>query len=291
MNIGIYALEEKYLSLNELEKLTAFALLNGVTLFFNQKYINNLNNINDLNNINNFKSYSNNESILNSISYMISYGGDGTFLKCVREVGEKQIPILGINSGTLGFLLSMQAKNGVDALNAIINNDFKIETRNMISVKGFFDGKQREINGFNEFTLQKSGLNMITIELKIDGNKITTYNADGLVISTPSGSTAYSMSLGGPIVSPGCNCFIIIPIAPHNLTMRPLIVEDSSEITLKVYSRIDPSFATVDNMSFKAYNDYEYSISLSLVNAKIIKLKNDSYYDILTKKMMWGLER
>lgn len=287
MNIGIYALSEKYLSENELTKLITLADKYNFQLFFNNEYVNEL----KISSSYDLKSYSDNSSVLNSISYMFSYGGDGTFLKCVREVAEFQIPILGINSGNLGFLLSANAKNAEDAFLSISNCEFDIETRDMLRVTGEFDGERRTIEGFNEFTLQKSGLNMISVEMKICSEKITTYNADGLILSTPSGSTAYSMSVGGPIVSPKCNCFIITPIAPHNLTMRPLVIDNKSVVTLKVFSRIEPSFATIDNISFKAYNGAEYDISLSDVKVKIIKLKSDSYFKTLTQKLMWGIER
>ncbi|MFI3262273.1 MAG: NAD(+)/NADH kinase, partial [Rikenellaceae bacterium] len=218
MNVGIYAANEKYLPENELLKLISLSDKYNFHLLFNEGYVKKLNKSSDFE----LECYSQNKDVLKSVSYFISYGGDGTFLKCVREVAEFNIPILGINSGNLGFLLSANANNAEDAFEAISKGDFNVEVRDMLTVRGEFDGKVKTIDGFNEFTLQKSGLSMISVEMKISNEKVTTYNADGLIISTPSGSTAYSLSVGGPIVSPECNCFIITPIAPHNLTMRPL---------------------------------------------------------------------
>ncbi|MFI3267772.1 MAG: NAD(+)/NADH kinase [Rikenellaceae bacterium] len=286
MNIGIYAASENYLSENELVKLICLSEKYNFHLFFNEEYVNGLKNRQNFE----FKCYSQDKDVLNSVSYFISYGGDGTFLKCVREVAGFDIPILGINSGNLGFLLSANANNAEDAFDAIFKGEFNVEVRDMLTISGSFDGEMKTIDCFNEFTLQKSGLSMISVEMKILNEKVTTYKADGLIISTPSGSTAYSLSVGGPIVSPDCNCFIITPIAPHNLTMRPLIVSNNSIISLKVNSRIEPSFATVDNMSFNAYNNAEFTVELSKIKAKIIKLKSDSYFKTLTKKLMWGRE-
>lgn len=284
MNIGIYTQEERYLPLNELTELMQLSKQHSVNTIFNKEYAEEMADKYGLS----LNSYSSAAELPEDTSFMLSYGGDGTFLKCVKIIYEKQIPIIGINRGSMGFLLSTHVKNSNEAFSALLNGNYTIETRNMLAVTGLFDNKTSTINAFNEFTIQKSELNMINVEMKINNTIVTTYRADGIIVSTPSGSTAYSMSVGGPIVSPSCNCFIITPIAPHNLTMRPLIVDGSDKITLCSSSRSNFSRATIDNTSFTIPNNTEFNLALSVNKVKIIKINGDSYFDTLTKKLMWG---
>lgn len=278
MVIGIYARELSYLPEYEAKDLMNTARQWDVDLRFDSCYAKESKICED---------YKILDSRPNEVDYVMSFGGDGTFLQCVKLLGECEVPIIGINRGNLGFLLSGRS-GSCEVFKAIVGGEFEIEKRDMIAIEGVFDRGVVSLNAFNEFTLQKKGFNMINVAMEIDGSEVTTYRADGLIVSTPSGSTAYSMSVGGPVVSPDCNCFIITPIAPHNLTMRPLVINNNSKIKLRVDCRKGESFATADNECFSVKSGSEFNLSLSRTRVKILKLKDCSYYETLTKKLMWG---
>lgn len=280
MTLGIYTPAIQYLPLAELRELLHISDKYSFEFYVNTAYAKEIDSIAGIK----LKSYTTKDELPEDTKFMLSYGGDGTFLKCVKIIDDMEIPILGINSGHLGFLLSTHFSSARDAIESIIKGDYTIETRNMLRI----EGKRITTDAFNEFTIQKSDLSMISVDMNISSEYITTYKADGLIISTPSGSTAYSLSAGGPIVSPKCNCFIITPIAPHNLTMRPLIIDNSSIITLTVHSRKGKAIATIDNQSYKIENYDVFTLSLSPTKVNIIKLKGDSYFETLTNKLMWA---
>lgn len=280
MTLGIYTPAIQYLPLAELRELLHISDKYSFEFYVNTAYAKEIDSIAGIK----LKRYTTKDELPEDTKFMLSYGGDGTFLKCVKIIDDMEIPILGINSGHLGFLLSTHFSSARDAIESIIKGDYTIETRNMLRI----EGNGITADAFNEFTIQKSDLSMISVDMNISSEYITTYKADGLIISTPSGSTAYSLSAGGPIVSPKCNCFIITPIAPHNLTMRPLIIDNCSIITLTVHSRKGKAIATIDNQCYKIENYDVFTLSLSPTKVNIIKLKGDSYFETLTNKLMWA---
>jgi NAD+ kinase len=219
---------------------------------------------------------------------MVSIGGDGTFLESIPYVIQENIPVIGINSGRLGFLSNISKENIADAFNAIFLGRFDFEYRTLIcfqAPEGIFRGMNFALN---DITIHKSDASLISIEAYIDDEFLNTYWTDGLIISTPTGSTAYSLSVGGPVVVPGSDNFIIAPIASHNLTVRPLIIPDTSLITLKVNSRNGNYLVTADNRLKQISSNEVFIIGKSEHKLKMLKLPNTSFYETLRNKLKWG---
>jgi NAD+ kinase len=222
---------------------------------------------------------------------MISIGGDGTLLETVTITGKLQQPILGINTGRLGFLTSASDKNIEQVMNDLFNKKFTIDERALIRL----DSQASpfgEINfALNEVAILKSdSSSMITVNAYIDDNFLNSYWADGLVVSTPTGSTGYSLSCGGPVVVPRSNNFIITPIGAHNLSVRPIVVSDQSTITFDIESRSGQFLVSLDSRSHTFYEKNPISIKRESFTAKLIKFTDYNYFDTLRKKLNWGLD-
>ena len=226
------------------------------------------------------------------IDLIFSIGGDGTFLECVSLIKKTDIPILGINSGRLGFLASISKEDIETAINQIIHKKYTIEKRTLIQLvtKNNLFG---DFNyGLNELTvLKKDTSSMITIDVFLNDEFLNRYWADGLIISTPTGSTAYSLSAGGPIIVPGSESFVITPIAPHNLTVRPIIVPNNNTLTLKITGRDKNYLAALDSRSQVFSYDDELKVKKADFYVKMIKLNNTSFFSTLRNKLMWGIDR
>jgi NAD+ kinase len=219
---------------------------------------------------------------------MVSIGGDGTFLESIPFVIRQSTPIIGINSGRLGFLSNIAKENIRTAFDHILARHYGFEYRPLIEFtkpRNLFNGMNYALN---DITIHKIDSTMITIEASINDEFLNTYWTDGLIISTPTGSTAYALSVGGPVVVPGSGSLVIAPIAPHNLTVRPLVIPESSVITLKVHSRSGKFLVTADNRTMSMNNDVICSISKSDFTLKLLKLPNTSFYSTLRDKLKWG---
>lgn len=221
---------------------------------------------------------------------MVSYGGDGTFLEAVRILNNRSVPVIGINSGRLGFLANINRSDMARAFEEIKSGNYTLEERSLLYVEGDFLTAPDYPYAFNELTIQRQGASMIMTEVFVDGELIATCHGDGMLVSTPSGSTAYSLSVGGPVVSPQCNCLTISPIAPHNLTMRPVVVPDKSLITLKVHTREENFGVSLDNQNYSALDGAFFSVSRAEKAVFLVHLKNISFYETLRNKMMWGMD-
>ncbi len=240
----------------------------------------------------NIKTFSSHTHLKGKVDAMLSLGGDGTFLETLAFVRDSGIPVLGINTGRLGFLANV-AKSEINvAIDALMNKKFSIETRSLLSVsgpKGLF-GEMHY--GLNELTvLKKDTSSMITINAYINGEFLNSYFADGLIIATPTGSTAYSLSCGGPLVMPGSENFVITPIAPHNLNVRPLVISDNNVITLKVEGRSPNYLVTLDSRSEVIESNIELTIEKADFSAHLIKLENQSFFTTMRNKLLWGLDK
>ncbi len=224
------------------------------------------------------------------IDFLFSLGGDGTFLETVNLVRDSGIPVIGINTGRLGFLANISRDEICISVEDLFNGNYTLEDRSLIRLttsKGELD----ELNtALNEITIYNKGMGMITIVLELDGEYLNSYWADGLIISTPTGSTAYSMSVGGPIMVPESKNFIISPISPHNLTVRPIVVPDNKHIRLTVNSRSDLFWVALDSRSFSLDKDVEMFIEKAPYTLKLVKFKNNSFYNTLRNKLMWGMD-
>ena len=219
---------------------------------------------------------------------MVCYGGDGTLLAGVHRLDGAAIPVVGINSGHLGFL-SIAPKESIESVfEDIRNGNLKIEQRTMLALDGLPDGKRRY--ALNEVAVQRLDAMMLNIKAHIDGQMTASYFGNGVILSTPTGSTAYSLSAGGPIVTPSCNCLILSPITPHNLTMRPLVIPDSSEVRFDVDTRDRSATVSLDNRTY----EIEANTTLTIRRAERVVFlaipHNISFYDALRNKMMWGVD-
>ena len=239
------------------------------------------------------KVFSSSDELDADTEVILSIGGDGTFLECAALLRRRKIPIVGINSGRLGFLASI-SKNQIEiALNEIIEKKYSVEKRSLLQAK--INNEEFFIDDFNfalnEFTvLKKDNSSMIKIEVFINQAYLNTYWADGLIISTPTGSTAYSLSSGGPIILPGSQNFVITPIAPHTLTVRPIVVPDGIEIKIKVQGRGKQFLIALDSRS--VFVDYNTEIIVSKADfcVNMVKLDDFDFFKTLRKKLMWGLD-
>ncbi len=227
-----------------------------------------------------------------SVNYLFSVGGDGTLLETVALVRDSNIPILGINTGRLGFLTSVTTTEIEQAIEDVLVGNYKLDKRTLLSLetKNNLFG---EVNyALNEITLQKTDTSsMITIQVYLGGDFLNSYWADGLILSTPTGSTAYSLSCGGPIILPASGNIIINPIAPHNLNVRPIVIPDDTELTLKIEGRTENFLVALDSRSLTVPLSMELKIKKANHHINLIRLKNHSFLSTLRTKLMWGLDK
>ena len=229
---------------------------------------------------------------ISTVDYLFSIGGDGTLLDTVTLVRDSDIPILGINTGRLGFLTSVTNEETDEAINEIIAGNFELDSRTLLSLytdKEIFG----EVNyALNEITLQKKDTSsMVTIHAYLGDELLNSYWADGLIISTPTGSTAYSLSCGGPIILPSSGNIIVNPIAPHNLNVRPIVIPDDIELTLKIEGRAANFLVALDSRSFTMPFSKAIKIKKAKHSIKLIRFQKNSFLDTLRTKLMWGLDK
>jgi len=222
---------------------------------------------------------------------LLCYGGDGTILEGVRLLAGRSVPLLGINAGRLGFLANIPERSAGSAIEEILAGRYTTEQRPLLAAEGDFTPAPDFPFAFNELAVQRHSAAMINVRVYADEDMVANYRGDGVIVSTPSGSTAYSLSVGGPIVSPQCRCMIISPIASHNLSMRPVVIPDSAKLSLQVFTRGEKALVSLDNMNFEAANGSCFRVSKAAVSVFLIKLQNISFYDTLRNKMMWGLDQ
>ena len=223
--------------------------------------------------------------------FVISMGGDGTFLKAASRVREKMIPIVGVNMGRLGFLADVSPSEIERCVDALYEDDFSIESRALIKVQTDgepLDGYDCALN--DVAILKRDTASMISIRTSVNGQYLTTYQADGLVVSTPTGSTAYSLSNGGPIIVPGTKVFSMTAVAPHSMNIRPIVLSESSEITLTVESRSHNFLVAIDGRSEKCKEGTRLTLSRASYDVKVVKRSRHSYFNTLREKMMWGVD-
>lgn len=226
------------------------------------------------------------------IDYFFSIGGDGTFLESVTYIKGRDIPILGINSGRLGFLANVAKEEINSALDLLFAKRYTFEKRALIELKSDASMFPDFNYALNELTVHKKDTaSMITVHVYVNGEFLNTYWADGLLISTPTGSTAYSISVGGPIVVPNTHNFLISPIAPHNLTVRPIVVSDDNDIMLQVEGRDLSFMASLDSRSETFDGSMELHVRRAPFTVKMIKLENQSFFKTLRNKLMWGADK
>lgn len=221
----------------------------------------------------------------------ISVGGDGTFLNAAERVGRRGIPILGLNTGRLGFLADISEEEIESAVDEILKGNYSIEELAQLSMRMSSDLESDSQLALNEIAVMKQdSSSMITIHVWLNDQYLNAYQADGLIVATPTGSTAYSMSAGGPIVIPQAKNIILSPIAPHSLTVRPLVIPDDYTITLQVESRNNHFLVALDGRSH-IVELCKFEIKKADFNVKVAKRMNHTYYDTLRNKLMWGADK
>ncbi|TDI81813.1 MAG: NAD kinase [Bacteroidetes bacterium] len=229
-----------------------------------------------------------------SYDLFFSIGGDGTILKSVTFVGDLGIPIVGINSGRLGFLATLQKENITESIHKIMKRDYSISERSLLSIETEPPNSQFESLNFalNEIAVnRKNTTSMIKVETKVNDEYLTAYWSDGLIVATPTGSTGYSLSCGGPVIDPGTNSFVITPIAPHNLNARPLVIPDDWTISLKVSGREESYLVSLDSRIATLKNETVITIKKSPFTIKLVQLLGDSFLKTLRKKLLWGKDK
>ncbi len=229
------------------------------------------------------------------IDFALSVGGDGTFLTSAAAIGNKNIPILGVNCGHLGFLADVQTQDLNDILQKLVEGEYTIEQRSLLTVTVYDkDGLLRTDlvmapNALNEIAILKQGLtNMLSIETTVNGELLHTYHSDGLVISTPTGSTAYNLSIGGPLMVPQNRGIILTPIAPHSLTVKPIVVPDDWKFDLRVSSRYDTYMVSVDGRSQSLGTEMRLHVEKAPYTIKVVQIGDNSFLKSLRTKLNWG---
>ena len=220
---------------------------------------------------------------------MLCCGGDGTLLEGIHRLSDRSIPVAAINFGHLGFL-SSATRDGVEALfEDIANNRLNIQPRSMLEISGI-DAAEGTVTALNEVAAQRAEATMIKVEAKVNSQLVAQYNGDGVILSTPTGSTAYSLSAGGPIIYPQADVFVLTAVAPHSLNVRPIVIADNKAIELHIESRSGSFLVAVDGIS----RSYPEHTTLTLRKAehtiRVVKKEGNTFFHTLQKKMMWGTD-
>ena len=226
-----------------------------------------------------------------SYDLLISVGGDGTILRAVTFLKDLDIPLIGVNTGRLGFLATIQANEIQNAIESILNKDYDISERTVLEISS---KDEPDVFGDLNFAIneiavsRKDTTSMVTVETALNGEFLTSYWSDGLIVSTPTGSTGYSLSSGGPIVSPNSSCWILNPIAPHNINMRPLIIPDSTEIRISVTGRDKTHLLSLDSRILTLENGNDIYLKKASFSIQTVQLEGAFFFETLREKLFWG---
>lgn len=236
-----------------------------------------------------FSSYKDFQS---GIDLSFSIGGDGSFMQNVKFVRDSGVPVLGINTGRLGFLANISRSYLEEAMDMVYNKKFVHQKRSLLRVETDAIELGEDNMALNELTLlKKDTSSMITVNVSLEDKFLNSYWADGLILSTPTGSTAYNLSCGGPIVTPGCQVHILTPIAPHNLTVRPMVVPDHMPITMSMESRNRSNLVSLDGTSYSIKNGEELHVYKGDYMINVIKFEDNNFLDTIRNKMSWGVDK
>jgi NAD+ kinase len=228
---------------------------------------------------------------LDNIDFLISIGGDGTLLESVTHIGVKETPVLGINTGRLGFLATISKEETEQALEKVLKKSFKLDKRSVLKLESSTDIFNSLNFALNDFTVvKKDTSSMITIHTFIDGEFLNSYWADGIIVATPTGSTGYSLSCGGPLIFPRSGNFVITPVSPHNLTVRPIIVADSSVISFQIEGRSKRFLISLDSRISSVDSSVKLTVKKADFRVNLIQLEGQHYFKTLRQKLNWGLD-
>jgi NAD+ kinase len=235
--------------------------------------------------------YNDYQGIVRKVDFFFSIGGDGTILDALKMVRDSGIPIMGINIGRLGFLSSISKDEILPAVDKVLSGDFQIDSRALIRLKQPGDLFGEMNYALNELSVnRKDTTSLIVLHVYIDDMFLNSYWADGLIIATPTGSTAYSLSSGGPILAPGSENFVITPIAPHNLTVRPVVIPDKSKIRIIVEGREDQFLVSLDSRRAIIYSNFELIVEKTDFKVNMVQMKDRNFFMTIREKLKWGLD-
>ena len=222
---------------------------------------------------------------------IIAFGGDGTILHLSKTAAHRDIPVLGVNLGSLGFMAELESKD-LSRLRDLCDGKYEIESHMMLDVSVQRDGRVIYSNlALNEALIARGNISrVIRLQIFTEQGKLVDVAGDGVIVASPTGSTAYSLSAGGPVVAPTCACLVISPLAPHNLTMRPVVIPDTAVITLHVHTRRSDAFVTLDNRVYAVGQEATFTVKRAEQKIFLAVPHNISFYDTLRNKMMWGID-
>ena len=291
MKIAIYGQSADKISKNIFLELLSISKNENIILLIEKKYNSILLKKSKISH--NHKLFSSYEDLDNTVDLMITIGGDGTLLRSITFVRDLGIPIIGINTGRLGFLATLNQELLNIELKKILKGEFNVEERSLIEVNIDNNNDFSDFNfALNEVSVgRKNTTSMIEIKTTLNGEYLNTYWADGLIVSTPTGSTGYSLSCGGPIMTPSSQTFSITPIAPHNLNARPLVISDEIKIELSVEGREESHLLSLDSRINSLKNNVKIKIKKANYKIKLASFKNNSFYKTLRSKLLWGEDR
>jgi len=290
MTIAIYSRSSNHNHSNYIEDIYRLLKEEGVDLIIFEPYYQFIKKTYQFNL--SLETFSNSEELILKASYVISLGGDGTLLETIDLVKKSGVPLLGVNTGRLGFLASVNTNDLKKSIQLLLKEKFTLDKRELIEISGC-NNCFGEVNyALNEFTIHKKDSSaMINIDTYIDGVFLNSYFADGLIVATPTGSTAYSLSCGGPIMIPDSDNFIITPIAPHNLTVRPIVISNNKQISFKVSGRSDNFNISLDSRNAQVPTGSEITIKKADFRLNLIALEGQHFFTTLRNKMMWGIDK
>lgn len=292
MKFAIYAQNYKPNYKEIVEKIVRAVKTHNATVIFEKDFYELLQQNNVLNF--NYETFSSHMDIDDDTNFFVSIGGDGTLLRAANFVKSKNIPIVGVNAGRLGFLANVQ-QEAIDFLIPLLfSNQYTLSRRTLLQLNAPNEATSKfNVNfALNEITVtRKNSTSMITVETYINNEYLATYWADGIIISTPTGSTGYNLSCGGPIITPDSNCLVITPIAPHNLTTRPLIINDRSKIKMKISSREEQFLLSLDSEMAAISNDSEIEIALANHTVNMVEFPSVTFLRTLRSKLLWGEDK
>ncbi|MDY7396258.1 NAD kinase [Aureibaculum sp. 2210JD6-5] len=292
MKVGIYGQYYKGEAISYIEILLKTLAEKNIEAFIEEDFY-------DLIKVNNFpekeyQTFSSYKDLDNSFEVMLTVGGDGTFLRAVTYVRDLDIPVLGVNIGRLGFLATVQKESIPEAINLLITKKYTINERTLLSVSSNQKNEElSEINfALNEIAVsRRNTTSMITVESYLNDEYLTSYWADGLIIATPTGSTGYSLSCGGPVITPNTRSLVLTPIAPHNLNARPLIIPENTTIKLKIISREKQALLSLDSRTTTINSNSEITIKKAKFSLKTIQLDQQTFFKTLREKLLWGEDK
>lgn len=291
MKVGIFGQSNNETTIKYVHELCELCVQHNVEVVFEENFFSSFDLLTKGIKVNIFSGHA---DLDKNLDFFFSVGGDGTFLRSITFIKDLEIPVIGINTGRLGFLANIQKEDISKAFDEIINGEYSIQKRSLIGVRT--ENEEDDCNdlnfALNEITItRKNTASMIKVDTILDDEFLTTYWSDGLIISTPTGSTGYSLSCGGPILSPSSENIVLTPIAPHSLAVRPLVIPDQTSIELHIDSRADEVLLTLDSRMYTLHNKSKVFIDKCSYYIRTVQLNDQSFIKTLREKLLWGEDK